>query len=163
MRVTQLLEEIERLNRNDSEAAAEFGPLKLGPRGIEIHELVCVDGHTTVTSSPQIREFYAYATWWRHCSVQLEWCDPHTAREWNDHGPVREMIVSDTTPRALTPAGLTPSSTVLFALDDLDAPFDRAYFAFDGRAEPQVIYAGSEISIFDDLIGYLESWQKTLG
>ncbi|SOD62879.1 hypothetical protein SAMN06297387_10842 [Streptomyces zhaozhouensis] len=163
MCVTRLLEQIERLNRDDSEAAAEFGPLMLGPRGVEIDELVCVDGRTTVTSSPQIREFYAYATWWRHCSVRLEWRDPHTTREWNGHGPVREMIVSDTAPGFLTPAGLTPSSTVLFALDDQDAPFERAYFTFDGRAEPQVVYAGSEVSVFDDLTGYLESWRQTLG
>lgn len=51
---------------------------------------------------------------------------------------------------------------MLFALDDPDAPFERAYFAFHGRAEPQVVYAGSEISVFDDLAGYLESWLQTL-
>ncbi len=162
MRIAELLAELEQINRDDIEAAAEFGPLEMGQRGIEVRELLCVDRRTRFAPSPQIREFYAYAAWWRHCSVQLEWREPCATEAWISRDPVRDMIAADTTPGALTAGGLSPSSIALFALDDPGAPFERAYFVFGDREEPQVLYAGSEVSVFDDLAGYLESWVESL-
>ncbi|UFU07463.1 hypothetical protein [Ruania halotolerans] len=162
MSVTQLLEEIERINGDDLDAAAEFGPLKLGPRGVVLEELVCADRRTRVVPSPQVREFYAYAAWWEHCSVQLEWCNQATIEELYAHSPVQDMLAADCAPGFLTTSGLSPSSIVLFAIDDRDAPFERAYFNVDGGGEPQVVYAGSEVSVFDDLAGYLQSWLDSL-
>ncbi|SEE12287.1 hypothetical protein [Ruania alba] len=161
MRLVTLLEQIELINRDDLDAAMEFGPLELGPRGITVHELLCVDGRSRVATSPQVAEFYAYALWWKHCSVELEWCDPQHSAELVAQPPVRQMITADIAHQDLQIPGLAPSTAVLFALDNRESPFERAYFVFD-ISEPRVVHAGSEISVFDDLTGYLESWRRSL-
>lgn len=51
---------------------------------------------------------------------------------------------------------------MLFAVDNRATPFERAYFITCAAAEPRIVYAGSEVSVFDDLAGYLESWHQSL-
>ncbi|MCT2585858.1 hypothetical protein [Actinophytocola gossypii] len=72
------------------------------------------------------------------------------------------MVDGDFRRGNISVSGMSPSNSVLFALDNRDAPFDRAYLVFDGAPEPRVVYAGSEVSEFEDLHAYLTSWLRTL-
>jgi hypothetical protein len=69
--VVDQLRELERFDRADDAAAAEVGPLRLGPAGTVVPELVGVDGVTRLATSPQVREFHGCARWWEHCSIAL--------------------------------------------------------------------------------------------
>lgn len=162
MSVADVLEQIEQINRGDVAAAAEFGPLEMGPRGVAVTDLLCVDGATRLAASAQVREFYGYALWWRLCSVELEWCDPLDIGTVMAEPSVRDMLEGDFGRNNIAVSGMTVSNSVLFSLDIRDAPVDRAYFVFGNTPEPRVVYAGSEVSVFEDLHAYLESWQQTL-
>lgn len=161
MDVLDILGRIEQINRADTAAAAEFGPLELGPRGVEIGEVLAVDGRTRHPASPQLRAFYGYALWWRHCSVELHWLDPLVIEETMSLTPIRTMIDADLG-GTLDVAGMSASTTALLAIDDAQAPFDRAYLVFGPGEEPRVVHAGSEVSVHDCLADYLSGWLVSL-
>lgn len=162
MDLVDVLGRIEQINRADVDAAEEFGRLELGPRGVVVTDLLCVDGVTTRPASSQVRQFYAYALWWRLCSVELEWCDPRAIAATMSEAPVRDVLDGDFGRGNLSVPGMSRSNSVLFALDNRASPFDRAYLVFDASPEPRVVYAGSEVSEFEDLHAYLLSWYRTL-
>lgn len=162
MSIVDLLGRIEKIDSADLDAAVEFGPPEMGPRGVVVTDLLCVDGAGTLKASPQVRAFYGYALWWRLCSVELEWCDPHDIAAIMSEPPIRDMLDGDFRRRNVSVAGMSPSNSVLFALDNRRAPFDRAYLVFGGAPEPRIVYAGSEVSEFADFHAYLTSWYQTL-
>src|SRR5690606_35523565 len=128
MPLVDILKQIEEINRADTEAALEFGPLEMGPRDILITELLCVDGKTSVAASTQIQEFSRYALWWRLCSVELEWCDPLKIGEIIEKPAIREMIEGDLNRGNISVDGMKNNNSVLFSVDNYESPFDRAYF-----------------------------------
>lgn len=162
MTIVDILTQIEKINRDDVEAAAEFGPLEMGPRGAAVSDLLCVDGKTHVAASPQIREFYEYSLWWRLCSVELEWCNPFKLEELMIKPAIRDMVEGDFDRKNISVDGMIVSNSVLFSLDNRDSPFDRAYFVFGSAPEPRIVYAGSEVTVFENIQEYLESWLRTL-
>ena len=161
--ISEALTRIETITRNDVDAVREFGPLEIGPTGRSVEDLLCVDGTTRVAASPQVREFYAYALWWTFSSVELEWLDPGDLAGIMERPRIEEMLRKDTRDGTVALAGMNEGNTVLFSVDDVDAPFDRAYFVFLDDPEPAVVYAGSEVSVHRDLLEYLEGWITTLG
>ncbi|MCT2585859.1 hypothetical protein [Actinophytocola gossypii] len=61
MGVVDVLGRIEKINATDADSAVEFGQLEMGPRGVVVTDLLCVDGVVTQPASRQVREFYGYA------------------------------------------------------------------------------------------------------
>ena len=161
--IADILTELENINKNDLDAIREFGALEMGPKGRSVETLLCADGVTTVKTSPQLREFYSYALWWKLSSVELEWINPEELADILRHPPIEEMVLQDTRGGRIQLEGMNERNSVLFSVDNLQAPFDRAYFVFLGKPEPAVVYAGSEVSVYDDLMEYLESWKASLG
>lgn len=91
MRVTTLLEQIEQINRDDVAAATEFGPLELsaGDRRARAR----VRGRANRGDGvPADRRVLQVRLWWKHCSVELEWCDPRRNAKLLAHPPVRDMV-----------------------------------------------------------------------
>ncbi len=159
MSIKDLLAEIEKLDRNRCDDPAK---LKLGPSGAEVTHLLCVDGMTQMPASPQIKEFYRYATPWHLCGVQLIWPDPRDFPALLSREEIAEVVTDDLAEHGIEIEGVDLSNCALLAYDYLPSIYQRAYFYFSGAEEPQVIDAGSGVKQFATLHHYLEFWRGVL-
>lgn len=124
--------------------------------------LMALDGHSQWRLSPQLIEFYRYASAWHHKVVQLEWIAPRDMPEVVSEPAVSDMIVADIDQGLIDDGSLGRENAVLFAIDHATSPFERAYFVFGDVREPRVIAAGSEVFAYQTLADYLRFWLEVI-
>lgn len=156
------LVELKRINDEDTESVNEYGAQKMGLSGEEIKRLLSVDGITCINTSPCVQEFYKFSCYWKHNSVELFWLDPKELGAIYKTNSIANMILGDYGPSGtFNEINVTRSNTALFAVDDLQSPFQRAYFWDNGiDIELKVIDAGSEVEVYDTVGEYVAYWRQ---
>lgn len=160
MTVTDLLREIERLDLPHCRHSGRVSPVeKPGP---VVDSLLCVDGATWFDAPPDIAEFCAYGTPWSLCTIQLEWPDISKMPALLATPRIAELIDADFDRGLLLVDEATKANSVLFAYDDLNAIFQRAYIVFTDPLNYFVLDAGSEIARYDTIGDYLAFWKDVV-
>lgn len=118
----------------------EFGRLELGPSGNPPGSLLALDGATQPPLSPQLSEFYSYASWWHNSYILLEVLDPAafvdliTALNSDLLATINRDYVWPGLLTDKSGKGLAPTSCVLFSVDHLQATYSRTYLVCDPPA-----------------------------
>lgn len=160
MSLKENLEAIKRANDADVESIEQFGPQILGRSGVKIESILAIDRETKILTSSKLVEFYRFSKSWKHVVVELEWIDPDQLPILYAKEKIEKMIRNDISNGILKS---DPSQYSLFAVDDLDQPFQRAYLQQkNGGSELSVIDAGSEIKEFSDVEEYVTFWKDVI-
>lgn len=158
----ELLERIRAANDADQTSVSDFGPQVLGEPLAGAEYLTAFDGQSRHRLSPQLQAFFGFANGWRHTTIELTWLAVDAFPTVKDESKVarlasRDLSGSDQIANAGT------ENVALFAVDDPEQPFQRAYFVFGDRVEPEVCDLGSEHVSYASLEEYLEFWARVMG
>lgn len=158
------LEKIQQANDADVESISEFDPQETGPSNFDIENILAVDMRTKVQTTPLVKKFYSFARYWQHSSIELIWLDPYIAGEIYRMEMVAQMINNDFgVGGALEGFDTDRAHCVLFAVDDLSAPYQRAYFLSNAQDdELKVVDAGSEITKYQNIAEYIAYWKLVI-
>lgn len=144
----------------------EPGQLQVGPSGEPPDHLTALDGETELPMTPQLREFYGYARWWRGSVLLSEIPDPGEYLDLLTDSQVdlAGMLAAEyELPGVLADArgrGLNPTRCALLMVDTVTAyPYHRAYLVYDppehsrvgtltGGHNPAVDFAEPEVWAF---------------